>query len=521
MGGWHRGVSGSLLIAVLAASCASDGAPTAGSAQGSTDVTDTSANPTPPHTSAAPTAPAPSTTAPTVTVADTTPVSTGATTIPHVPVPTVAAPPARPFDPPCVEHEPVRSRPTGPDEAVLSGFGRLGSAPSIEIVMPSAGADADAGVDVHRIPGGLLLGFTSDANSVGDAMLTAVDHDGLVRWQRCFAGGLSNVIVADASLEPSSALMNTGWTAEGRPVYEVLSLADGSIIGSVAGLARPEEWTEADMLAVSVAAIGERFVAITPDPTSGPIRRLALVDLVDMSVDDVPTPPRSDTAGYVEFASADTLIIGTYDQPAGSPGNAVLVDGVWRTDDDAWLTARPTVVGYHYEADGGTLPHLEVSDGLGNIIWSRPDIPTINGEGFNHMVIGDVVVQTGCFELDDIGSCTRYVTGGYALASGKTLWQREGPGAVAAGGDGLALMTVGLVTSGATIWGLVDVHTGDTIDPAQQWDQPWSFGTECCGGDVFQRAEQHGGIVVTVTDGVLRVFHPAASAIPTVHLDQW
>ena len=488
---------------VVFAGCGSDSATTTGAsttaAATPTTATSTTVEPTTSPATTATTA-APSTTAaPTTT--DTEPPST---------------PPGVPFDPPCTEREPSRPVPAA-DEAMLDVFGRLGSSPSFEIRLPAASSQVQPDVQVARIPGGMLFDFASDSSGIGAGMLTAVDHDGTVRWQRCFPSGVWQVSVAAAALQPTTALVRTSLGANGVSPLQVLSLADGTITQAVADLDAPTGWSAADLASSGIVATGTRLVAVSPEAMTAPIEHLALIDLVDLSIVGVPPLPTTDpTAGFFEFDATGRLMQLGYTSPTSFlVPLAVLVDGRWSTDPATLRSARPITVGYAYSDPTAAMPYLEAYDGLGEIVWQRPDVPTIMTEGFNHVVVDDVVIEVGCVSNDDIGSCNRYVTGGYDLSTGATLWQHDGPTAVAASGHGLALAYL----DDTSTWGLIDIHTGVPVSPAQSWDERWSFGTECCGGDVFQRTEQHGGIVVLVSDGKVRVFHPAAAAVPTVDVD--
>ena len=444
MGGWRRVVTVSLTIAALTAGCGSDGA---SSPTSSASIADTSSAPV--ATAAPPTT---STTPPTSSEPIGSTSTIAATT-------TTTTAPLSNDDGTCRDLPSSRTTPTV-DESALSTFGRLGSSPSIELTLPAGNADAQPVVDVERIPGGMLFAIGTDADSSSASRVLAIDHDGTVRWQRCVPTGVSGVRVADAELLPADAVI-AATTSDGGRRYQVLSLADGSISDAFAAVEPPSGWTRDEFLTAPTIGGDDRFVAISPDAMTDTVARVALIDLTDMAVVDVPDPPSAGSS-YLELRAGGTLVQYLYGETQRPGPVAVLVDGTWRTDDASIVAALAPTVTYDYDVSGDEIPSLQLSDALGNVIWARPDVPTIMMEGFHDVIVDDVVVEVGCFETDEITGCARFVTGAYALATGETIWQQDGFGDVAASGDGLALMTTGADESGTWVWSIVDVHTGCT-----------------------------------------------------------
>jgi hypothetical protein len=501
-------VIGCFVMCTLVVACGSEASTTSPT---DTIATSDPTSTTEPATTAVASTSAPSTTEPEPTTAPTVPVSA---------FPTVD------FDPACTEREPSRVVPKL-DETAFDRFGPIGPEPSIEIVMPSAslggGSQPQPGVRAMRIPGGMLLDFEADANATSAGMLTAIDHDGRVRWQRCVDEGVWRMIAADASLDPTSALVGIGLFADGSSAWKVLSLADGRVTGALADLDAPSGWTREDLASSGIVGVGHRVAAISPEATTDDVERIAFIDLVTMTVSAMPEPPDTGVGigPFYEFAADDRLVQLGYSPGAQHPvPTAVLVDGEWSTEPDDLAAARPLLIGYHFDdLPEGDAPYLEAFDASGRTVWERPDLATLQSEGFHDVTVGDVVIAVTCPATAADFTCTGYRTGGYERATGRTIWERDGYGAVAVSGDGYALALMEPDAAGNAAWGLIDVQTGEQVQADQRWDELSTFATECCGGDVFQRAEGHGAIVLTVSDNTVRIYQPQAMARPTVHVE--
>lgn len=507
-----------LAVAILLAACGSDPADTTPIDTAPMDVT----TETVPATTS--TAPASSTTvAPTTT--STSPATTTTTTSP-------TAPASGGFDRPCTEREP--DRPTRVvDEATLDRLGPIGVAPAVRLVLPDGYSAYDGSRQAStsmttRIPGGLLVTIVS--SYFPESMLVAVDHDGHLRWQRCLDERVATVAAATAGERPGEAVVVTSSYVddEFRTSWWSISLDDGMPTSTLT-----DHLDELGLPDHAVPSGGQLFVAGDP-LVMGPdgarvvdvdVDRLTVVDVADMAVSAVPFPPEFDghPAGELQLdigAGGELLRMGLARDLAHRVPNSVWTGGTWSTDPARLRAAWPTTAGYGFQppADGG-LPMLEAYDALGEVQWRRDDLRLVMGEGFHAGVFGDRVVAISCRPITGDQMCSEFRTGAYSLATGATLWEVDGFRSVTAAGDGLAMMSTRTGDESSSGWALVDLTTGEPVRADQVWPEPTAFLTECCGGDEYQRVDQHDGVLAVQTGGAVLVYLPEQVSHPTVDID--
>jgi hypothetical protein len=481
---------------------------------------------------------APTTTSPPATTSPTTSASTSttsstSTTQPMFPPSTS---PLVEFAGSCVERPAVREAPAF-DEARLDSFGPLGVAPAIEFAVPDGpplpdGYVPQTTVTATRIPGGMLVNVSAGGANA-EHVLTAIDLDGSVRWQRCFAGGIGNVIAAAATAGPTEALLYDDSSYDGSTTImatTVISLADGRdvrpLVDVIAAGDVPARSEALAVVADGPGGLGRRLALLTASGARAPgsTDPVAVLDLVDMTVSTVPFPPEPEFAvsypGFVSIDAQDRLV--RIDSPTSGPSRttAVFIDGDWVTDERVLAEVNPVTVSAWVSAETpvqGFRP-LTALDADGSVLWERDDLLVPDGEGFWFGVVDDVLLAATCARhtITDSGNaqCDQFRTGTYEVATGTAIWERDGYHASAISGDGFVLAPE---ENGG--WEMLDLDTGQRAQDDQVWTEPFAFSTECCGGDTTQRAERHGGIVLTVSDGMVRIYLPQWASHPTVSLE--
>jgi hypothetical protein len=412
----------------------------------------------------------------------------------------------------------------------LDAFTTLGAAPSLDLVMPevvmSTGPYGSI-AGTAPIPGGVLVGvYPPDGWPVGDEPLTssslvAVDHDGSIRWRRCFDEvETRRFAVAPAELEPTVAwVISTAWR-------EPLSIV-GVDLATGAAVPFPT-----DVTALAERGDGSgRFVVLGPRNGSGPIRaddRLMVIDTLDGATSEVPVPPSwvGVDGAWVQVVDADpsdddyVLADGF---PIGGETAAVLVDGAWTDDPTVQRDALPKQVTETF----GEPYELRLFDGAGDLIWAAPDFHGISREGFHWAVADDVVLAMRCVNWDPDGYCgwvdddpPQEELAAFDIETGRELWRREGAHAVPVLVDNRAIATDRDEQSVApTGYVLLDLQTGERIGPE---GDPWpstAFAQECCGGDVYVNVQRHGAVVVATNMEHVRIWYPPELTTPTVTVD--
>lgn len=467
-------------------------------------------------------------TSPTSTTSTTT--HSTSTTGPIFPPPTM---PLVEFAEPCVDQPATRRAPTF-DGARLDSFGPLGVAPAIEFPVPDGpplpdGFQSQTTVNTTRIPGGILVDMSAGGGNA-ERVLTAIDYDGTVRWQRCFDGGYGYVIAANASAGPTEALIYDDTSFDGTAIGSttVFSLADGRDMGRLTDVIEASDWPKAAVPLTFVGnfpgGFGRGLVPLFPADGPDPTDPLAVLDLVDMTVSTVPFPPEPEFA----VSGPGTVTIDAQGRPTridsptsgGSRTTAILLDGEWVTDPAVLATEIPVTVSawVSQETPVQGLRPLTALDADGSVLWERDDLLIVDGEGFWFGVVDDVLLAVTCVRhtITDGGyaQCDQFRTGTYDAETGTAIWERDGYHASAISGDGYVLAPM---ENGG--WEMLDLRTGKRAAADQVWSEPFTFSTECCGGDTSQRAERHGGVVFTVSEGMVRIYLPKWASHPTVSLE--
>lgn len=429
--------------------------------------------------------------------------------------PSTTAPWTPPFEHGCDETGPTRTAPPTYDEAALDRFGPIGVEPAVEIALPYDLTGRPARTGALRVPGGMLLTVRSDqyGGTMPGSMVLVVDHDGVVRWTRCYPGYVQT-FAAPASDRPDAIVLTTSSGAlPSDASTSFVSLADGSDVGSLDGLVAESALPTLER-GWMIETAGGSVAAVTPmaDPTAPAPDTdvVGLLDLVDMTLDVIAAP---------EDGSVMVTADGTVEAWPSEPGNGdrqVYVDGRW-VDAPGGSGTGHVAAGFDYRA----YPEATVLAGFepdGSVRWRRDDITIPVGEGVFSAVSDDVVIAVFCgtpVTTADLG-CDDFRSGGFSVENGATLWLDLG-GFPTAFGDGAALVTG---AAHGHDWVMIDVHTGALIREDQVWDgEPTLFGEECCGGDEFLRVDQYGGVLYTVADQLVRVWLPADVAAPTTFVD--
>jgi hypothetical protein len=476
---------------------------------------------TPPTTS---TTSAPESTA----VAETTAATVAATT-------STTAPSKVGFDPACTDVEPTRDLASS-DEAALDMFGPIGAVPSVEVELPQGhsqrtGELMTTSASSTRVPGGVLLSIGSNSSGYfPGGMLAAVDHDGMLRWVRCFDQGIRSVVVARPDSHPTEALIGTYVPVENALdsiQWNVISLVDGTVTRSLDDVIAASG-IDAPLTNVIPIATGAGIVVLGPDPdhvVDAQSDRLIRLDVGGMTATAVPYPPELD--GHpsrdlrLDIGIGGQLLQMSIAADSGLQlPSSVGVDGAWLTKPASLREAWPVRAGYSFfpKADG-TLPALEAYDATGRVRWKRDDVVMRVGEGFSAGVDGAVVVAVSCAPTDDAEQlCHDFRLGGYSMVDGHTLWHLDGYRLVTALGDGHAMISVPSDSESVQGWMLIDTKTGEITANDQQWDDPDAFNSECCGGDEYIRVTRHEGVLVVFSNQFVRVWHPQAMAHPTVKI---
>lgn len=409
-------------------------------------------------------------------------------------------------------------------------FSTLGDGPSLDLVVPqvitSAGPYGSV-VSVAPVPGGFVVGiFPPDAWPVGDEALTssillAIDHDGTIRWRRCFDDlATRRFVVGPPELEPTVVwAMSSGWAAP--PSVVGIDLSSGADV--------PFEG-ELDGLVEGGGDDAGRFVVFGPRPgsTVTPADELVVLDGVDGSTRVVPVPPGwvAGEAGWVQVldgsASDGPVLADGF--PAPGESVEVYVNGEW-TDDPA---VQREVLPMQLSESFAEPFELRLLDGAGAEVWSAPGFHGVSREGFRSALADDVVLAMRCTDWDAEGSCPPVGDGppaeemvAFDLATGDELWTVPGVRAAPVVAGDTAIVTAAAGEFGRSTDGYVaiDVRTGERTGPPGEAWPAGSFVQECCGGDVYVNVRRFGSIVVATDTDHVRVWYPPALTTPTVVVD--
>lgn len=392
----------------------------------------------------------------------------------------------------------------GPDDPALGRFGSLAADPNLTIELPMVmptdpGMEARPLLDVHRVPGGVLVTAKS---AVGPGYLaTVVDDGGSVRWTTCSDEQLWTVAAAPTGSTAVVVTSPADLTATVPERVRLISLLDGATttelttaIAAIAGSLR-----------VAASTPGGLFFTPDWDTIVTPESRLARVDLVSGEVSARAFPPGAVgmEAGLVNLGVTPSGYLAA--QLGGvAPVDAALVEGVWTSDVAAVEEVTGPIVRSEYDPDRPILRRVHPD---GTTVWQRDDLTPWQGEGFSVGVADDVVMARVCPGGDPM-TCETWSLTGLDAATGTTRWHLDDAGFAVAWGDGVAL-----VGSAERTW-MIDVRTGEPIDDVT-WP-PRTFTQECCGEGDFVTAHRLGGLMVAIDSPVVRVYAPRALAADPV-----
>jgi hypothetical protein len=418
------------------------------------------------------------------------------------------------WNPPCAERTDPTAAPIA-DERALDTFGPLGAAPILDITLPlgqSSPSETPSAplVSVDRVPGGVLLLIgPSSFDSFWSWWLTSVDAAGGVRWVRCEEGASArSLVVGPASDAPDTALVEelvSNVDASPTSVWHAIDLATGSDVAPPQGLDGVQLLASAGRHALFGPQNG-RVVDVDTD-------RLTLLDLVTLESSQIPFPDETNGQGpfglYFGMTDDGTVV---YPEPNSARAiTAVYRDGEWRSDEASILAAWPIRVAFSFDGD---IAELVGRDGLGEVVWSRPELTDIGNEGFRTATSDDMTVVSACVTRTIETGCTDVALFGIVTETGDIRWRLPGRRSVSAAGGGFALATDGADVASDTVpdppgYVMIDTSTGAALGDDQHWDDPEEFRTGCCGESEFVRVRRDGGVVIATNYERVRVWYPA------------
>lgn|GEM_PF-2989300 len=254
----------------------------------------------------------------------------------------------------------------------------------------------------------------------------------------------------------------------------------------------------------------ERVVAVVDDSGSVRWRRCfvemygwsGIVDAERGVVDIEMVPPDGGGPGWWAFD------LRTGESQVDSDGRSAEL-----TAEAAAATAFRTDVGFI--VDGG-MPSswLQRFDEDGGLLWERPDLTTLGGEGFRvQETDGGILLVMACVgsprddSAPDWPPCPLALLG-VDMTDGHTMWQIDGRHYPWLVSGHYAIVSRGASDDDETSL-LLDTRTGEFV-PDGVSDAPSAFVTECCGGYEYNRVEASGAVAWSVATYVLNVWFPAA-----------
>ena len=171
--------------------------------------------------------------------------------------------------------------------------------------------------------------------------------------------------------------------------------------------------------------------------------------------------------------------------------------------------------------DGGATAGLVAVDPLGHVIWERPDIGFLGGEGLESYVAGAITLALDCDRAVDPIGCASPRLVGLDAATGKDRWHLDGWYVLGPIDNGAALVDHYEVTATGTsahTWSMIDTATGHPLAADQQWTGADTFRTGCCGEFEYLHTGRAGGIVIAVSGTDVRVWYPRDRTVPTVEV---
>lgn len=419
----------------------------------------------------------------------------------------------------------------------LTAFTTLGDAPTLDLRLPIVETSpdqagwSDPAARTSVVPGGVIVGTYPPSgwptpDRITSSSLVAVDHDGTLRWRRCFDDVESRGFgVAPAALEPTTAWVISEASQHPLQILGV-DLRTGSEVAFPIDVADQQVMGSSDRyLLLGLRRDAEQ---IAPDD------ELTLVDLFDAGTSSIPYPsamvgrPASDP--WFELHDPDPLdddvVVSMSDWSAGS-SRSLFVDGAWRDDGATLRAVVPPRVTVTFEEPF----ELQFIDGADDLVWSVPDFRGPSREGFHWAVADEVVLAMRCLEWDEEGWCRWTDDGppaeelvGFDRATGEALWTLPGPRAVPVLDGNRAIVThaVDLDDAAAVGYVLIDVRTGARPETSSEPGAAWpagAFAEECCGGDEFVHVDQHGAVVIATNSANVRVWYPPQATVETTVVD--
>lgn len=510
-------VAANLALVVMFVGCSSD-------QPGATSGTDSQVPTFPPATVATSTNPPPTevstTAAPSTTTAS--PSSTPVTTV-------------VPLDDECTEMGADRTPATGVyDEAAFDRFGPLDRAAGLTIEFGHGSTSDSRGLRADRIEGGVLVSVSRSPDRPPDALdrlpITAVDHDGTIRWNHCVDGNQAvQTAVAAPGLQPANALIIVRSAQVPGPQlrFVQLSLTNGAEQPNFAAAMR--SIGVEDLSRLMIADTTDRYALLTDnsDVFGGAAAHLLRYDLVDDAAVDVGVPAEmasNGDAGPCRGApqptlteSGDVLIIEqTTDVVSGAADvtdtGAVLArwhDGAWNNDPTILTDAVGVRPGFACSDDPAERV-LRGVDANGAVRWTDAALTHPGADDVGWHLDADMAVGQVCSQRI-AEACQRIELVGIDPATGRVRWTQPGFRLVAGDpADGSVLVwaePIGDILEPPG-WVLLDDRTGHPV-AEQEWDDPQLFtlypSREVAG---FNRTVRAGGLIVVVQDLQVRIWYP-------------
>lgn len=393
-----------------------------------------------------------------------------------------------------------------PADTGLGEFGPLGVVPGLDIAVPSYRSPAHAeavvpNVQVARVDGGVvIIARPFDGQDTDAHVLSVVDDDGSVRWRRCgsvFAGTLMTAPGAgEVTVEEYPPPGVSG--SERLRTFDLATGEDREPVAVPKGL--------------DVRTSDGSFTVFGPSDDRIPTAddRLAVIDHRSGQVHEIPYPADPAVPAFrhelqvIDDGSGEFRVLQRVEGPQSAVRN-VWADGAWHADEATILDAAGiTAV--------NTLDHgWEGRNGLGEVVWTRPDLLDLGREGFRSAESGTTTLINACLERAEFG-CDRGSLFGIDTATGETRWERTALRGVAAVGDGVAIIT----NDAGAGWEMIDTLTGDLLDESQRWDGIELFEQQCCGGGEYVWVGRDGGVVFAVNSDRIRVWYPSDRTDATI-----
>ena len=393
----------------------------------------------------------------------------------------------------------------------LDRFGPLGAVPGLDIVLPAfrsndQAAPAATNVAVGRVDGGTaVLARPYEGEDTNTYLLSVIDDDGSVRWRRCASGAFAGVLLSSPGSDLVVVAEYTPGTTPDAPAWRTFDVVSGR---DGAPLDIPGE--------LQTVTTGERHVlfSLSDERFTTPDDEMMLLDLTTGELSALPYPDVTDLEAFkfgfqIIDGAGDELRILRRGAQVGVAVDGVWIDGAWQSDDATILEATPVRAVNSFDDAVG----WEGRNGLGEVVWSRPDLLDLRREGFNSEVSESVTVINACRERDDAtGLCGGGALIGLDTMTGETMWERADNRGVSAVGDGFAIIT----NDASDGWEMIDTLTGELVDESQQWTGIESFAQECCGAGDFIWVGRDGGVVFAVNEDHVRVWYPQARSSATI-----